>query len=75
MTTPTPNTTEPKPKSRKGFAAMTPEKRSAIASLGGQAAHKLGRAHQFTSEEARAAGQKGGRNKGIYSAARKAASE
>lgn len=42
----------------RGFAAMSPEKKKEIASLGGRAAHACGRAHQFTSEEARAAGKK-----------------
>jgi uncharacterized protein len=46
-------------KSRRGFAAMDPEKQRAIASKGGRTAHELGRAHEFTVEEARAAGQKG----------------
>lgn len=31
-----------------------------IASKGGKAAHAKGRAHEFTSEEGRAAGRKGG---------------
>jgi len=48
------------PKVRRGFATMTPEQRSAIASKGGKAAHRLGRAHQFTSEQAKVAGAKGG---------------
>ena len=42
----------------RGFAAMSPEKKKEIASLGGRAAHACGRAHQFSSEEARAAGKK-----------------
>lgn len=42
----------------RGFAAMSPEKKKEIASLGGRAAHASGRAHQFSSEEARAAGKK-----------------
>ncbi|MCZ4052342.1 KGG domain-containing protein [Oxalobacter sp. OxGP1] len=46
--------------SKRGFAAMDPEKQRAIASMGGKAAHAKGTAHQFTSEEARAAGRKGG---------------
>jgi uncharacterized protein len=37
---------------------MSPEKKREIASLGGRAAHASGRAHQFSSEEARAAGKK-----------------
>ena len=44
--------------SRRGFAAMDPEKQKRIASMGGKAAHKAGRAHEFSSEEARMAGQK-----------------
>jgi general stress protein YciG len=48
------------PKSRRGFAAMDREKQRAIASKGGRAAHEKGTAHQFTSDEARAAGRKGG---------------
>lgn len=51
----------PKPKQRRGFAAMDPAKVSEIASQGGKAAHAAGTAHQFTTEEARAAGKKGGR--------------
>ena len=39
---------------------MTPDKRREIARLGGKAAHQKGRAHQFTSNEAREAGRKGG---------------
>lgn len=54
MTTPT------KPKSRKGFASMTPEERARIASMGGKAAHAAGRAHRFNSQEAVEAGRKGG---------------
>jgi general stress protein YciG len=45
---------------RKGFASMDPEKRRAICSKGGRAAHARGTAHEFTSDEARAAGRKGG---------------
>ena len=39
---------------------MDPEKQRRIASKGGRAAHAKGRAHEFTSEEGRAAGRKGG---------------
>lgn len=46
--------------SKRGFASMDPEKQRAIASKGGKAAHIKGTAHEFTSEEARAAGKKGG---------------
>ena len=45
---------------KRGFAAMSPEKQREIASRGGKAAHEKGTAHQFSSEEARAAGRKGG---------------
>jgi len=45
-------------RSPRGFAAMNPERQREIASLGGLAAHKSGHAHQFTTEEARAAGKK-----------------
>jgi len=51
-------------KSKRGSASMSQEKRSAIAKSGGIAAHKKGTAHQFTKEEAIAAGRKGGRSKG-----------
>lgn len=42
----------------RGFAAMSPEKKKEIAGMGGRAAHASGRAHQFSTEEARAAGRK-----------------
>ena len=42
----------------RGFAAMDPQRQREIASLGGRAAHQSGHAHEFTSEEARAAGRK-----------------
>lgn len=45
-----------------GFAAMDPARLRAIAREGGLAAHAEGKAHQFTSEEARRAGKKGGRS-------------
>jgi uncharacterized protein len=45
-----------------GFAALTPERRQEVASSGGRAAHANGGAHEFTSEEARRAGAKGGRS-------------
>ncbi len=43
-----------------GFATMTPEKRQAIASMGGRASHAKGTSHKWTSETARLAGRKGG---------------
>jgi general stress protein YciG len=39
---------------------MSPEKQREIASKGGRAAHLKGTAHEWTSEEARSAGRKGG---------------
>jgi len=47
-------------KSKRGFASMDPAKQREIASRGGKAAHAKGTAHEFTSEEARGAGRKGG---------------
>lgn len=47
-------------KQNRGFASMDPEKQKRIASKGGKAAHARGRAHEWTVEEARAAGRKGG---------------
>src|SRR5688572_33073985 len=47
-------------RSLRGFASMDPERQRQIASLGGRAAHQQGTAHEFNSEEARAAGRKGG---------------
>ena len=46
--------------SNRGFASMDPQRQREIASAGGRAAHQMGVAHEFTSEEARAAGRKGG---------------
>ncbi len=51
-------TTAKKPR---GFAAMHPDHVKAISRKGGKAAHTAGTAHEFTSEEARAAGAKGGK--------------
>jgi general stress protein YciG len=50
-----------KPKRARGFAAMDRKLVSEIARKGGKAAHSAGTAHEFTSEEARVAGRKGGR--------------
>ena len=47
-------------KSKRGFAAMDASKQREIASKGGKAAHEKGTAHEFTPEEAREAGRKGG---------------
>lgn len=48
-------------KQARGFAVMDPAQQRAIASKGGRAAHAKGKAHQWTSAEAQAAGRKGGR--------------
>jgi general stress protein YciG len=48
-------------KQRRGFAAMSPEKQRQIAQKGGLAAHKKGVAHEYTREEAQAAGKRGGK--------------
>jgi general stress protein YciG len=45
---------------RRGFAAMDRDRVREIASKGGKAAHAAGTAHQFSSDEARVAGRKGG---------------
>jgi general stress protein YciG len=43
----------------RGLAAMSPEKRKEIASKGGRTSQARGTAHQWTPEEASAAGKKG----------------
>jgi len=50
--------------SKRGFASMDGEKQRLIASKGGKAAHAKGTAHEWSSEEARAAGRKGGESRG-----------
>ena len=50
-----------KPRRPRGFAAMDRKLVSEIARKGGKAAHSAGTAHEFTTEEARVAGRKGGR--------------
>jgi len=47
-------------KEDRGFASMDRSKQKEIASKGGKAAHHKGTAHEWTSEEAREAGRKGG---------------
>jgi|GEM_PF-385738 len=47
---------------RKGFAGMDRETQRAISSKGGKAAHAKGKAHEFTADEARQAGRKGGQS-------------
>jgi len=44
----------------RGFASRSTEKQREIARKGGRAAHARGTAHEFTADEARAAGRKGG---------------
>lgn len=44
----------------RGFAAMDRTRQIEIARKGGKAAHQKGTAHEFTADEARAAGRKGG---------------
>ena len=53
------STEERRPR-RRGFAAMDRDRVKEIASKGGKAAHAAGTAHQFSSDEARVAGRKGG---------------
>ncbi len=51
--------------SNRGFASMDAARQREIASQGGRAAHEKGTAHEFTSEEAREAGRKGGQASGF----------
>jgi general stress protein YciG len=44
----------------RGFASMDEHRQREIARKGGRAAHEKGKAHEFTADEARAAGRKGG---------------
>jgi general stress protein YciG len=53
-----------KEKSIIGFAAMSTEKQKEIARKGGKAAHEQGVAHEWSSEEVRQAGKKGGQSRG-----------
>jgi general stress protein YciG len=52
---------ENRPRRPRGFAAMDRKLVSEIARKGGKAAHTAGTAHEFSSDEAREAGRKGGR--------------
>ena len=47
-------------RSNRGFAAMDAVRQREIASKGGRAAHAQGTAHEFSPDEAREAGRKGG---------------
>jgi general stress protein YciG len=55
-----PNNSEGQSRSNRGFAAMDADQQREIASKGGRAAHEQGTAHEFSPDEARAAGRKGG---------------
>jgi len=48
---------------KRGFASMSVKRRKEIAGMGGKMAHKLGRAHKFTSEEGRIAGIRSGESR------------
>jgi hypothetical protein len=48
------------PRKKRGFELLSPEEKKRVSSRGGRAAHAVGTAHQFTKEEARIAGRKGG---------------
>lgn len=63
------NTASKRPR---GFAAISPERRKAISSAGGKAAHVKGTAHEFTSDEARVAGRLGGKKTAAIKRARAA---
>lgn len=49
-----------RPRGKQGFASMSPDRQREIARQGGKAAHQKGVAHEWDSEEAVAAGKKGG---------------
>lgn len=66
--------TQVKRSSSRGFASMDPQRQREIASEGGRAAHERGTAHEFTSEEAREAGRKGGQARAENRSARQRAS-
>jgi general stress protein YciG len=57
---PTPSDAPAPARKRRGFAVMDPKLVAEISRKGGKAAHSAGTAHEFTSDEARAAGRKGG---------------
>jgi general stress protein YciG len=54
--------TTPGTPGRRGFASMDDDLQRKISSKGGKAAHAKGKAHEFTADEAREAGRKGGRS-------------
>jgi uncharacterized protein len=45
---------------KRGFASMEKERLQTLVRMGGKKAHALGRAHEWTREEARIAGRRGG---------------
>lgn len=47
-------------KQKRGFALLSKDRLRSIAGRGGKAAHTKGTAHQWTSDEARIVGRKGG---------------
>lgn len=49
-------------KQKRGFATMDRAKQREIAAKGGKAAHQKGTGHEWTPDEARAAGRKGGQS-------------
>ena len=51
-------------KKKKGFAVIDPKRMKEIASMGGKAAHISGKAHEWNSETAKAAGRLGGLKRG-----------
>lgn len=50
---------------RRGFGSFSSDKLRMVSSKAGKIAHQKGRAHEWTSEEARVAGKKGGRRSGL----------
>jgi len=62
-------------KEDRGFASMDRNKQREIASKGGRAAHQKGTAHEWTTEEAREAGRKGGMVSGGRRRAREQAAQ
>jgi hypothetical protein len=55
-----------------GFAAMDPERQRKLASLGGRTAQAKGTGHQWTRDEAKIAGAKGGKTPRRKRSAKKA---
>lgn len=49
---------------KRGFASMDPDRMREIASMGGKAAHSQGHAHEWDSDQAKAAGRIGGKRSG-----------